>query len=79
MTKPTTESLAESLRAGWRPDPLPPMPSTLPSNPADAWWIGASAGIAQGRRLAAMEIEQGRSIRAAGGLWERPAKQEARP
>ncbi|MCP9905553.1 hypothetical protein KBY85_15625 [Cyanobium sp. BA5m-10] len=75
----TAESCLASLRAGWRPDPLPPMPTALPADPADAWGAGVAAGIAQGRRLAAMEIEQGRSLRAAGGLWERPAEQEAKP
>ena len=74
-----TKLTAASLRAGWRPDPLPPMPTALPADPADAWWVGVNAGIVQGRRLAALEIEQGHSIRAAGGLWERPAKQEANP
>ena len=74
-----TKLTAASLRAGWRPDPLPPMPTALPADPADAWWVGVNAGIAQGRRLAALEIEEGHSTRAAGGLWERPAEQEAKP
>ena len=55
------------------------MPTALPADPADAWWVGVNAGIAQGRRLAALEIEEGHSTRAAGGLWERPAEQEAKP
>jgi len=55
MTKPAAESCAASFRAGLRPDPLPLMPSTLPSDPVAAWRIGASAGIDQGRRLAALE------------------------
>ncbi|MCP9905500.1 hypothetical protein KBY85_15350 [Cyanobium sp. BA5m-10] len=74
-----TKLTAASLRAGWRPDPLPPMPTALPADPADVWWVGVAAGIAQGRRLAALEIEQGHSIRAAGGLWDRPAGQEVKP
>ncbi|MEB3276944.1 MAG: hypothetical protein VKM92_08260 [Cyanobacteriota bacterium] len=38
------------------------MPATLPSDPADAWWLGATAGIRQGRRLAVADHEAGRPL-----------------
>lgn len=58
----SAESVEQSFWDGLRPDPLPPMPSSLPADPADAWRVGAAAGIRQGRRLAAADIAAGRPL-----------------
>lgn len=45
--------------AGLRPDPLPVAPGWLTPEQRSAWLLGARAGIARGRRLAAEEHAAG--------------------
>lgn len=64
-----TAPINEVFRAFWLgllPDPLPPMPESLPADPRDAWEVGARAGIRQGRRLAGAEHEAGLPLVAPG-------------
>jgi hypothetical protein len=62
------DTLPEALRRGLRPDPAPPMPADLPPSDRRGWMLGAAAGVALGRRLAALDIRNGMSPEAVGGL-----------
>jgi hypothetical protein len=72
MANDTPQDMMKAFWAGLKPDPLPEPPEGLSEHDTATWRIGARAGVMLGRRLAALEIEQGQSIRIAGGLWERP-------
>ncbi len=62
------DTLPEALRRGLRPDPVPPMPGWLPPSDRRGWMLGAAAGVALGRRLAALDCRDGISPEAAGNL-----------
>ena len=62
------DPLPAPLRRGLRPDPVPPLPDWLPPSDRRGWMLGAAAGVALGRRLAALDIRDGMSPEAAGGL-----------
>jgi hypothetical protein len=69
MTQPEPlDTLPPALRRGLRPDPIPPLPDWLPPSDRRGWMLGAAAGVALGRRLAALDIRNGMSAEAAGGL-----------
>ncbi len=65
------DDLTAAFWEGLKPDPLPEPPEGLSDKDRALWLSGAQQGVMLGRRLAALEIEQGQTIRAAGGLWER--------
>lgn len=61
MTNPPDpiKDLNRAFAAALRPDPLPEPPDWLTPVQRTSWLLGARAGIAQGRRLAAEEHAAG--------------------